>query len=207
MWIICLGEGRRINLYMYKQVTAYIRERVSVPDEALEKAFSYSRIEHYKKGDIILRAGEYCEFIGYMNAGLIMVTVDDNTGKEVICNFFFENEFFTHVESINERVQSDKNFIAMEDCEILMLKKSECLLVFSVHPAFEELFNLIVLEDLKRIIRYTQERQSRSIEERYLYMMETQASLFNRVPLKFIAGYLGVAPPSLSRLRKRLVNK
>jgi hypothetical protein len=36
---------------MYKQVTVYIRERVSVPDEALEKAFCYSRMVRYKKGD------------------------------------------------------------------------------------------------------------------------------------------------------------
>jgi len=192
---------------MYQQITEYIRRRVTVPDEALEKALSYSRVVHYKKGDLILRAGEYCRFIGYLNSGLIMVTMPDDEGKEIICHFFFEGEFFTYIESIDDNIPSHKNFIAMEDCEILMLSKSECSTIFSIHPAFEALFNQLILEDLKRMIRYAQERQTQTAEERYLSMMASHAALFNRIPLKFIAGYLGLAAPSLSRLRKRLVKK
>jgi CRP/FNR family transcriptional regulator, anaerobic regulatory protein len=192
---------------MHQQITEYIRRRVTVPDKALETALGYSRVVRYKKGDLILRTGEYCRFIGYLNSGLIMVTMADDEGREIICHFFFENEFFTYIESIDDNIPSHKNFIAMEDCEMLMLSKSECSLIFSIHPALEALFNQLILEDLKRMIRYAQERQTQSAEERYLKMMVSHAALFNRVPLKFIAGYLGLAAPSLSRLRKRLVKK
>ncbi|HLZ88347.1 MAG TPA: Crp/Fnr family transcriptional regulator [Puia sp.] len=192
---------------MYDKIAAYIRQRVSVPDEALEKAFAYGRVAEYRKGDLILRVGEYCPFIGFINSGLIMVTLDDAEGREVICNFFFENEFFTYIESINGNIPSHKNFVALEDCTVLLLNKSEMPAIFSIHPAFASLYNQTILEDLQKVIRYVQEQQTQTVEERYLSLMDRQENLFNRIPLKYIAGYLGVAPPSLSRLRKRLAGR
>ena len=192
---------------MYDKVEAYIRQRVAVSDEALERAFGYSREVHYKKGELILRAGEYCHFIGFLNSGLIMVTLTDEAGREVICEFCIENEFFTYIESINDNIPSHKNFVALEDCTVLMLNKSELPEVFSIDAAFETLFNRAILEDLQRLMLYAQEKQTQSVEERYVKMMTMHPELLNRVPLKYIAGYLGVAAPSLSRLRKRLAGK
>jgi CRP-like cAMP-binding protein len=192
---------------MYQRVAAYIRKKIMVPDEALERAFGHGRVASYRKGEPILRAGEYCRFIGFLNSGLFMITLADDAGKEIICEFCFENSFFTHVESIRDNIPSQKNFIALEDCEVLLLNKSELPLIFAIHPAFEVLFNQLILEDLQRLLSYSEERQLLSAEERYVNMMNTHPELLNRVPLKIIAGYLGVAPPSLSRMRKRLARK
>ncbi len=192
---------------MYKQVTDFIRQRISVPEETLQKAFGYSSVAQYKKGEAILRAGEYCKVVGFLNSGTIAVTLTDDKGREIVCNFFFENEFFTHIESINTNIPSDKHFIAAEDCEVLLLNKSQLPLIFSLYPGFEALFNQIILEDLQKMIRYEQEKRTQSVEERYLHIMKLRPELFTRVPLKLIAGYLGMEPPSLSRLRKRLVKK
>lgn len=192
---------------MYAQVTEFIRQRVSVPEDALQNAFSRSRVAHYKKGDTILRSGEYCRFIGFLNTGLIMVTITDESGKEAVCSFFFEKEFFTHVEGIQENIPSDKNFVALEDCELLLLGKHDLPAIFALHPAFETLFNKVILEGLQRVIGYAQSQHTRTVEERYLHLMERQPQLFSRIPLKIIANYLGVAAPSLSRLRKRLAQR
>ncbi len=40
---------------------------------------------------------------------------------------------------------------------------------------------------------------------RYLKFTETRPDLFNRVPLYYIASYLGITAESLSRIRKRIV--
>ncbi|MDM1045806.1 Crp/Fnr family transcriptional regulator [Myroides sp. 1354] len=41
-------------------------------------------------------------------------------------------------------------------------------------------------------------------ENRYLHLMEHDKALFQRVPLKQIASYLGISPISLSRIRGRI---
>jgi hypothetical protein len=44
-------------------------------------------------------------------------------------------------------------------------------------------------------------------EERYLLLLKEQPGLFQRIPLHYIASYLGNEPESLSRLRRRLAGK
>lgn len=41
-------------------------------------------------------------------------------------------------------------------------------------------------------------------EDRYLQLMKYDKTLFQRVPLKQIASYIGISPISLSRIRARI---
>ena len=52
-----------------------------------------------------------------------------------------------------------------------------------------------------------QEVKSLSAEERYLDLIQKHPQIFQRIPLQYIAMYLDIEPPSLSRLRKRLSGK
>jgi CRP/FNR family transcriptional regulator, anaerobic regulatory protein len=191
---------------MYTRVKEYIQKRIPIPDKDLEETFKYSYVRYFKKGDYILRAGEYCRFIGFINSGLIVSTIIDD-GKEIACSFVYEGCFFTYTEGISYNVPSHKNFIALEDCEMLILEKEKLPLIFSLNPKFETLFTQILAEELRNLLLTEQNSRTQSFETRYLQFLEMFPGAFNRIPSKYIAGYLGIEPPSLSRLRKRLAGK
>jgi CRP-like cAMP-binding protein len=191
---------------MYDQVKEYIRKRIQISDTDLEKSFQHSSVRYYKKGDYVLKIGEYCKFIGFLNSGLIVSTIISD-GKETACGFCFENCFFTYSEGISYDSPSHKNFIALEDCEMLVLGKDKLPQVFSINQKFETLFTQILAEDLRNVLLTQQDINTQSVQKRYLQFIETYPDAFNRIPLKYIAGYLGIEPPSLSRLRKRLAGK
>ena len=44
-------------------------------------------------------------------------------------------------------------------------------------------------------------------EERYLNLVKKHPYIFQRIPQQYIAAYLDIEPPSLSRLRSRLSKK
>ena len=44
-------------------------------------------------------------------------------------------------------------------------------------------------------------------EQRYLKLQEERPDLINRIPQYHIASYLGIKPETLSRIRKRIVEK
>ena len=44
-------------------------------------------------------------------------------------------------------------------------------------------------------------------EERFQNLIKKQPDLFQRVPQKYIANFLGVSPESLSRIRNRIFHK
>ena len=191
---------------MYDQVKKYIISRVQIPDSDLERSFQYSYPRHFKKGDYILTIGDYCRFIGFLNSGLIVNTIIDE-GKEIACNFIFENCFFTYTEGITNNAPSHKNSIALEDCDMLILEKEKLPLIFSINQKFETLFSQILAEEVRNLLQNEESSRTQTVEKRYLQFIDSFPNAFNRIPLKYIAGYLGIEPPSLSRLRKRLAGK
>ena len=92
----------------------------------------------------MIRAGDYCRFIGFINYGLIIGTIIDESGKEIACSFTFENCFFTYTEGISANIPSHKNFMALEDCEMLVLEKEKLPAIFAINQKFETLFTQIL---------------------------------------------------------------
>ncbi len=49
-----------------------------------------------------------------------------------------------------------------------------------------------------------EELQTETAEFRYEKMLKNEPELLKRIPLNILASYLGIAPQSLSRIRKKL---
>jgi hypothetical protein len=60
-----------------------------------------------------------------------------------------------------------------------------------------QFFTEQILEDL----------QNETAEARYRHLLENQPDLLQRIPLRFLASYLGIAPQSLSRIRQKIATK
>jgi CRP/FNR family transcriptional regulator, anaerobic regulatory protein len=191
---------------MFLKVKENILKKVHIPDEDLEKSFRYSSTSYFQKGDQILRAGDYCRFIGFVNSGLIVTTIPSE-GKDIACNFIYEGCFFTYTEGLSQNTPSHKNFVALEDCEILMIGKEKLPQIFALNQKFETLFSQLLAEELRNLLLAEQQNRMQSLEWRYLNFLNTVPDGFNRIPLKYIASFLGIEPQSLSRLRKRLAGK
>jgi CRP-like cAMP-binding protein len=192
---------------MYSQVINYIKHRIDISREDVEEGLEFSQFKHYAKGDYILRAGEYCRFIGFLNKGFIVTTFVDEAGNEIAAEFKHEGCFFTYTEGLTNKNPSHKNFIAIEDCEALIIDKEQLPEIFKVNPKFETLFGLILAEELRFILLNEQNSKTKSVEERYLALADNFPNALQRIPVKYMAGFLGVASQSLSRLRRRLAGK
>jgi hypothetical protein len=90
---------------------------------------------------------------------------------------------------------------------MLVLSKEKLPLIFSFNARFETLFVQILAEDLRNVLLTEENIRTRSVETRYLRVIEMYPNAFNLIPLKYVAGYLGIERPSLSRLRKRVAGK
>jgi CRP-like cAMP-binding protein len=192
---------------MFSQVKSYIQYIIQIPDKDLEESFKYIKLRNYKKGDYILKVGDHCRFIGFINKGLMVTTTVAETGKESAFDFKRENCFFTYTEGLMNNQPSHKNFIALEDCETLILQKENLEKIFKLNPKFETLFTRILAEDLGNVLLNQQKLKECSAEERYLTLEQTYPDGLQRIPIKYLAGYLGIEPESLSRLRRRLAGK
>jgi CRP/FNR family transcriptional regulator, anaerobic regulatory protein len=192
---------------MYSKIIDFINARIIISEEELDRSFSYSQPKKIVKGEYLLRIGEYCRFIGFLNKGLIITTIIDNAGNEKASNFIYEGCFFTYTEGLASNTPSHKNFIALEDCETIMLSKENLALIFKENSKFETLLNQMLAEEVRDLLLNEQASKTVSLDERYLNLEKQYPNAFQRIPLKYLADYLGIEAPSLSRLRKRLAGK
>jgi len=192
---------------MYKKIIEYIQSRIIISQHELEKSFSYAVPTTFAKGEYLLHIGEYCRFIGFLNKGLLIATITDSEGNEKASNFIYEGCFFTYTEGLASNSPSHKNLIALEECETLMLSKEDLAVIFKENPKFETLLNQMLAEEVRNLLFNEQASKTTNLKERYLNLEHQYPNAFQRIPLKYLADYLGVEPPSLSRLRRRLAGK
>jgi CRP-like cAMP-binding protein len=156
-------------------------------------------VKKIKKKDYLLREGEICKNIYYIQKGLVRVYVIID-GKEVNTWFVKEGEFITSISSYHKQKPSEHYIDAIEDCEIIPIKKSTIDFIIKKNHnaalfATNELFNkLCEYQDQASALRFM------SAENRYNYLYEKEREIFDRLNQKQLASYLGIDTTYLNKI-------
>ena len=125
-------------------------------------------------------------------------------GKEITHWFGFENNFITSFHSYITAKPSVENIQLIEGGELLAIAKDKLEQLYDSFP------------DIERAVRLTYERYYIRLEERFVNSQFTSAAsryesllqqypgITDRVPLGYIASFLGISQKTLSRIRARL---
>ncbi|HAP00065.1 MAG TPA: hypothetical protein DCQ83_08490 [Fibrobacteres bacterium] len=184
-----------------------LRKQAEFTDEQLEKFLRKWSVKLLKKKELHLQVGDVCKATAYVNKGCLRRYVINEHDKEVIVNFALEDWWIGDLESFFLEQPTRFYIQALEDSELLMLSRENFMKACEEFPKYkafhQEKMQRSHFATLKRISVTT----SGTPEEKYLLLAKEQPQLFQRVPLHYIASYLGIEPESLSRLRKRLTEK
>lgn len=180
-----------------------IRSHAAVPPEEVERFYSIFRVESYKKNTLLLKAGKVSHEVFFVQKGGLRQFFTNEKGTIKTCNFTFEGEFVTDLESFANKTISTTNIIALESTECLVATCQDLIDYMAKSPAISAFFSTLVEKIATANIRRIQSLLSRSPEEQLEELLHERPQILQRVPQRYIAEYLGVAPESLSRIRKR----
>lgn len=151
----------------------------------------------------LVKEGCHCNHIYFMQNGCLRGFYNLD-GKEVTYWFAFENNFVTAFYSFSSGNPSFENIQAIEDSTLWALSHEE------LHKLYDE------FPDIDRLGRISHEKyymmlQERFIgthfkeaKERYAKLLERSPHILQRVPLGYIASYLGISQETLSRIRGKV---
>jgi CRP-like cAMP-binding protein len=125
-------------------------------------------------------------------------------GEEITWNFYFPGGIATDFQSYLNGKATPLSFVALDKTQVIALTKAEINALYLKHPhlmRLETLFSEGAFLDMRRRV---ESFHLQSAEERYLSLIENNAPLVKKLPNKDIATYLGIAPQSLSRIKRRL---
>ena len=153
-----------------------------------------------KKNDILQPIGHTCKTIYFVQKGIARIFYYKD-GIDITECFAAENHIIARVESLFTQRPSQKGIQIIEDAELVAINATVLFGLYDQYPGIERLFRKIFEQGYVDTVNRLESLQFYSAEERYTRLLEEMPELLQRVPLKYIASYLGITQVSLSRIR------
>ena len=176
-------------------------------EEEFELMLSHFKLELIPRNFFYLKAGNTSKQKAYINKGSTRTFTVDAKAREHILFFSFEDWWIADFESYYTQQPAKQYIQAMEDCELLCISKCDLDKLEGQIPKLKTLFEEKKQKMIFATMTNLNEVKSLTPEERYLNLVKKHPHIFQRIPLQYIASYLDIEPPSLSRLRSRLSKK
>lgn len=156
-------------------------------------------------GAILLAEGQVCNKLWFLENGLLRFVEQNGDGSERSKYFTLAPYVFTSQTSFDLGVPATESIISIEPCTVWFLDKSIAYDLLTL-PAWSTFIRKLVLEVQRETEVVFREAMTLPAADRYEQLLLNQSPLVQRVPLKYLASYLGIAPQILSRIRGRGVS-
>ena len=170
---------------------AYIKEKI--------------KLVQIHKGTLLVTTGEHCDHLYFVSKGVLRGYVKQEN-KDITTWITAENELVTSISSYYQQIPSIENIEALEDCILVSIHRNDMQYLYDHFPEV----NIMVRILLEKYYQDAEERayicRLTDATAKYHRFINTKSQLLNRIPLKFVASFLGMTLETLSRIRSRLSN-
>lgn len=153
------------------------------------------------KTDFLLREGKVCKHLYFLESGAIRGFYNLE-GKEITHWFAFAPEFVTSFHSFITASPSVENIQLLEGSVLHSISKEKLDALLNRHPDAERLLRMAYEKYYIRLEERFVNAQFKTAKERYADLLQQTPHIIERVPLGYIASYLGISAETLSRIRK-----
>jgi len=190
---------------MYEQIEKVISSFINLNKSEFDYFASKLQVKQLKRKEFLLREGQICSNSYFINNGCLRYFYNVK-GEEITGQFFFENGWYADYGSYLSGKPSEQNIEALEKTELLVLPKASLDELFVEIPTFEKFGRLMAEKAFLGMRQYTEMVTKQTAEERYLNLIKDRPKVIERISQHYIASYLGIKAPSLSRIRKRILD-
>ncbi|GAB2781846.1 Crp/Fnr family transcriptional regulator [Rhabdobacter roseus] len=186
-----------------KELIDYILQFGNLNQQQIDLVLSKASTLDLPKDAYFSEAGRIPSQVGFIVEGVIRGCYYNNQGEEITRCFISENSLVVDYVHFEANTSSSEYLQACTNCKLIVFSRQH----------WEELSRIIVGWDniknkMVRLCMYQKSRKGPVISQdattRYLEFMQNYPSLINRIPLAFVASYLGVTQQSLSRIRRNI---
>lgn len=189
---------------MDNELVERLSKELNIQSSRIKEYLEYCTIVRYRKKEIILPQDHIFDSLGYLIDGCARTYYIDQKGNEVSYLLQLKGDVvgdyarFIGSESSNFHIQF------LIDTEVLHIHKNNLQLLIekdSFWLGFSKYISDAAFLSAKQRL---DELFYFNPKERYLNLLRKSPEVIQQIPQKFIASYLGITIPSLSRIRKRI---
>ena len=188
-------------------IETYLSEILEIPKDAITTCSGFYVSKKVAKNEFLLKEGEICLDTFFVEKGLLRMFSLDKNGKEHVIQFAPENWLISDRSSLNFNEKSKFYIEAIEDTEVFILGNDFFTKMIENYPHIAERNDLLLQKHIRNLQNRVNSLLADTAEERYMNFIKMYPDILLRVPQWMVASYLGIAPESLSRVRKELARK
>lgn len=178
----------------------YFEKYNPLSPEAVSAITAISHTINLAKNQDLQPIGHTCKTIYFICKGIARIYYYKE-GIDITESFSFENSLIARVESLFTGKPSRKAISIIEDAELIAIQAGKLFQLYDTFPEIERLFRKIFEAAYVETVHRVESIQFHTAEERYNTLLIESPNILQRVPLKYIASYLGITQVSLSRIR------
>ena len=168
----------------------------------LSELIDQFKLDKFEKKQTILEAGDLSDSVYFVIEGLVRIFYVKEE-KEITNWFIKENMMFAATYSILTGNSNYSTYEALEETYVLKIKYDVLESFYAKYHTLEHLGRKIIEAYYGAFMKKTYDVLFLSAEERYQLFVKDHGDLLNRVPLRFVASFLGITQETLSRLRAK----
>jgi CRP-like cAMP-binding protein len=183
-------------------LATFVKHIYPVSEQVVSYINLHSTARRTGRGEYLLRAGDISQHLYFIRKGAIRGFVKEGA-KEITTWITAENELVTSIRGLKLQQPSLENIQTIEPCDLVMVRYDALQFLYEHYIEM----NIVGRKLLEQYYSDAEERAFISripnAAKRYQYFLDTKSNLANRIPLKYIASYLGMTIETLSRIRSK----
>lgn len=201
--ILCLKSIKGLKMKEDNKLLYYFNKwsEISEEDEAIILS-AFEPVTIKKKKDLLV-SGQVCNYLYFITRGCLRSFYIDSKGVEHIYQIRMDNNWISDLESFFSQRPSKYNIEALEDSDLLKISHERMEQLLIEIPRLERYFRILFQKAYINALNRLNSTMWETAMDRYNEMLKEHPEIFQRVPLVYIASYLGITPESLSRIRKQ----
>ena len=157
----------------------------------------------YPAKTVLLKEGDIARSLFFIKKGCLREGFTEG-GREITFQFFFEGERVASFESFMMSRPSEMFIETIEPTTVNILKKKDFDFLIKKFPVLKEQFVRVIVMRFTHYAKLFRSHITNNPKQRYLELLNNEPRIIQRVPLQYIASYLGITPVSLSRIRSKI---
>jgi len=171
-----------------------------LPQENLNALESIVEKKSYPKGKVLFHANKVENNIYFIKSGIARA-FSSKRDRDVTFWFGKEGDVLLSMRSYVEQQPGYENIELLEDCELYQIRSSELQKLYLQDIRIANWGRKFAEQEIIKAERRLINLQIGTASERYQELLEESPALIQRIPLGYIASYLGISAVSLSRIR------
>lgn len=182
-----------------------IKSHLNLSDDSFRQLMTIATEKIVEKNQIIFTPNKPINKILFLKKGLLRGyrLID---GKDYTHHFYFENWFATDFSSYLNEKPSQIYIESIEKSHYFEFTKKDLIGLYNTSHQIERLGRIIAEKAFLTTVDKLADMQLLDLNDKYNALYQKNPSLFQRVPQKYIASYLGVSEQSLSRIKKQSIS-